>query len=68
MRYRLHLRTLILTCTLLSSGFAPAIADAMSYEYDELGRITKVIYDDGSVVVYAYDAAGNRTVVTATKN
>lgn len=32
---------------------------AESYEYDELNRVTKVMYDDGSYVEYRYDAAGN---------
>jgi YD repeat-containing protein len=33
-----------------------------------LARVTKVTYDDGSVVEYTYAAAGNRTLVKATKN
>ena len=28
---------------------------AESYEYDELNRVTKVMYDDGSYVEYRYD-------------
>ena len=30
-----------------------------TYEYDELNRLTKVIYEDGSYVEYEYDANGN---------
>lgn len=29
------------------------------YEYDDLGRVTKVVYEDGSSVTYTYDANGN---------
>jgi YD repeat-containing protein len=47
---------------------ATSAAGATTYEYDTLGRVIKVIYDDGSYVQYQYDAAGNRTVVTGTKN
>lgn len=43
----------------------PALA--VTYEYDDLGRLKKVIYDDGSHVTYQYDAAGNRTAVTTVK-
>lgn len=32
---------------------------AEEYEYDDLDRVTKVIYDDGSYVKYAYDKNGN---------
>ncbi|MCF6196799.1 MAG: hypothetical protein L3J50_08860 [Emcibacter sp.] len=35
-----------------------------TYEYDALGRLTKVIYQGGSTVEYSYDAAGNRTQYT----
>ena len=37
--------------------------DAETYEYDKIGRVTKVIYDDGSGVRYEYDAAGNITEI-----
>lgn len=33
------------------------------YEYDILGRVTKVAYPDGSTVTYEYDANGNITSV-----
>jgi YD repeat-containing protein len=40
---------------------------AMTYEYDALGRLTKITYDNGSYVEYYYDTAGNRNTVVATK-
>lgn len=39
---------------------ARARAGTMSYEYDALGRLKKVIYPDSSAVQYGYDAVGNR--------
>lgn len=32
---------------------------AQTYEYDKLGRVSRVIYDDRSYAVYEYDANGN---------
>lgn len=36
---------------------------ADTYEYDEMSRVTKAIYEDGSYVTYEYDANGNITNV-----
>lgn len=36
---------------------------AEEYVYDELNRVTKVTYDDGSYVEYSYDSNGNITDV-----
>ncbi len=47
----------------LALGLA-SVALAASYEYDALGRLIAVTHDDGSTVDYAYDANGNRTLVT----
>jgi YD repeat-containing protein len=38
-----------------------AAAESVSYEYDELNRLTRVRYGDGTVTTFAYDAAGNIT-------
>ncbi len=38
-------------------------AEALEYDYDATGRLIRVEYDDGSVVTYSYDDAGNRTQV-----
>ena len=42
-----------------------AIAATASYEYDALGRLTRVGYSDGKRVIYRLDAAGNRTQVVS---
>lgn len=39
---------------------APVISQAETYSYDVAGRLTGVIYDDGSSIIYTYDPAGNR--------
>lgn len=46
----------------------PATVQSASatYEYDTKGRVSKITYDDGSVVDYAYDLNGNRTSATKT--
>jgi YD repeat-containing protein len=51
---------------LIASSFAffGLTASAVDYEYDVLGRLTKVDYGDGKVIEYAYDANGNRTTVS----
>ena len=39
---------------------------AATYTYDNLNRLTKAEYDNGQVITYSYDAAGNMTTVTTT--
>ena len=39
----------------------PSTATATIYEYDALNRLTRVVYDEGTVIEYTYDAVGNRT-------
>lgn len=45
----------------------PAYTKA-KYEYDKLGRLTKVIYDEKNYIEYTYDANGNITEVKKTTN
>ena len=48
---------------------APPAASANEiYEYDALGRLIKVSYENGKDVGYCYDDAGNRRVVLSADN
>jgi len=38
----------------------PSFSETVQYTYDNLNRITKAEYSDGTVIKYTYDAAGNR--------
>lgn len=38
-----------------------SLTSAASYEYDSLNRLSRVVYSDGSKIVYHYDASGNRS-------
>jgi YD repeat-containing protein len=38
---------------------SPCTATADTYEYDNLNRLTRVVYDNGTEDIYSYDAAGN---------
>lgn len=62
-----QIRVTLMTLILVMSSLSSLPAWAITYDYDELGRLTKVTYDDGSYVEYEYDDAGNRTLVTTTK-
>ncbi|BEV12117.1 RHS repeat protein [Asticcacaulis sp. DW145] len=58
---------MLTTALSLSSSFLIALsASQTAFVYDALGRVTKVTYDNGTVVEYQYDAAGNRTQKTVT--
>lgn len=61
--------TTIFSLTLMAS--IPVLAGAANYTYDPLGRITQVVYTDGSTtttITYQYDASGNRTSVVTTRS
>jgi len=40
--------------------FATLQTFAQTYTYDSNNRLTKVVYDDGTTVIYSFDALGNR--------
>lgn len=40
-------------------GQSPAFAGAVTYIYDDAGRLTKAKYDNGKTIEYTYDKAGN---------
>ena len=40
-----------------------AYAGSVTYTYDSLNRLTEAEYEDGRVIQYGYDGAGNRTVL-----
>jgi len=46
------------------SASAHAASASITYGYDELGRVTTALYDNGTCIVYTYDAVGNRTSQT----
>lgn len=49
-----------------SAGESALGADQTTFNYDALGRLQSVTYQNGTTVVYTYDPAGNRTQVTNT--
>ncbi len=50
---------------LLGSGFTPN--GAVTFEYDGLNRVSKARYEDGLLIEYTYDAAGNLIEVRTTR-
>ncbi|HEY6872712.1 MAG TPA: hypothetical protein VI298_08310 [Geobacteraceae bacterium] len=54
---------LIVICLLLAPVYS---AMAVSYQYDDLNRLERVDYDNGTAIIYTYDEVGNRqqTVVS----
>jgi|GEM_PF-6311911 len=54
-----------LVITLLLASFAIP-ANAATYTYDELNRLTSVTYENGQKLTYTYDAGGNITSVSHT--
>jgi len=58
--------SLVLVVLVLVGLALPCFADSITYEYDDLYRLTKATYSDGTVIEYTYDAAGNRQSVIKT--
>lgn len=71
MKKRLLYLVFILLCFSIVTGFsaislAQEEEESIQYEYDELNRVTKAIYPDGTTVTYCYDKNGNllETILT----
>ncbi len=66
-RLAIGARNLLLLLTLMGFGLdtclntAQAANGSVVYTYDALGRVTTANYDTGVIVIYSYDANGNRT-------
>ena len=66
---KLHLRGLFLPCLLCVLFLATPImakAEQVTHSYDDLNRLIRTQYADGTIIGYSYDAAGNRTSQTVT--
>lgn len=66
LKTRSWLTVVIITLSLLClfSKFSESIQ--ATYTYDDLGRLTKVEYENGVTIEYSYDELGNRTVLHVT--
>lgn len=56
-------RALMAALLALTLGGAAAFSAQVFYEYDDLGRLKSVSYEDGKQIDYVLDAAGNRKSV-----
>jgi YD repeat-containing protein len=64
MKTRMPFSFLVLAACLGLAASAPsahAANGSVTYTYDALGRVTTASYDTGVIVIYTYDANGNRT-------
>jgi YD repeat-containing protein len=52
--------SLVLALVVLVGLALPCFAETVTYEYDDLYRLTRATYSDGTVIEYTYDVAGNR--------
>lgn len=63
-----HTRRLWSSCAALAVSSIHSAASAQTtYEYDSLGRLTEVTYNDGSNIVYNRDNLDNRTSVVTSE-
>ena len=53
----------LMTALLVPMANLPAVAGngSVTYSYDALGRLLSANYDTGVMILYTYDANGNRT-------
>ena len=65
MRHGLLISLVVISLVVVS--FSTLYADTTNYIYDELNRLKRVEYEDGSVIEYGYDSAGNRLTLSITQ-
>jgi YD repeat-containing protein len=46
---------------LTTFSFSAFPGKAVEYKYDNLHRLTRIVYDNGTRITYTYDEVGNRT-------
>jgi YD repeat-containing protein len=58
-------RELFVSITIIALMFTSvmAYAGSVTYTYDGLNRLIQAEYEDGTVIQYTYDGAGNRTAL-----
>ncbi|MEW6296090.1 MAG: hypothetical protein AB1467_07450, partial [Candidatus Diapherotrites archaeon] len=59
--YKEFIRTIVYTAFLCLLLVSLGLANTAQYTYDTLNRLEQVQYEDGTIIHYTYDAAGNRT-------
>jgi hypothetical protein len=50
----------VTACACILTLFSAMSGPAVQYFYDDLNRLWKVVYDDGTFDLYTYDEVGNR--------
>jgi len=58
---------LVLVSLVVVAIALPCLAGNVTYEYDDLYRLIKATYSDGTVIDYTYDEAGNRLSIITKK-
>ncbi len=62
------MKSTILTLTIIFIGITLFAQNNNDYQYDNLNRLKKVTYPNGTVYDYSYDQLGNRTVKVSTSS
>ena len=62
MGVKVRIKSILVCIGLVLLGAAQGSASTV-YTYDDLGRLSCVLYDNGMKINYSYDQAGNRTQV-----
>ena len=65
-----RLERILIGCTILGLGAAAIGSETITYSYDNLGRLVRVVhkgsFNNGVQTNYSYDKADNRTNKTTT--